>query len=119
MSPLNSVDNGTCKKLYLTLDSIAKIAKFSDGGEAARNGILALWRFRGKNTRRIAEVSGLPVPGISALRKELIRLGLFKNLKEFSSQGIEWVENNLKFIDIRELPLFYDPINESRLTRFF
>ncbi|OLS28069.1 MAG: N(4)-bis(aminopropyl)spermidine synthase [Candidatus Heimdallarchaeota archaeon LC_3] len=119
MCPLNSIDNGIYKKLYLTLDSIAKIAKFSDGAEAARNGILALWRFREENTRKIAEVSGLPVPGISALRKELFRQGLFKNLKEFSSQGIEWVENNLKLINIPEIPLFYDPMRESLIAKFF
>ena len=119
MSPLSSSNVENYRKLYLILDSIAKIAKFSDGAEAARNGILALWRFRDENTRKIAEVSGLPVPGISALRKELLQRGLFKNLKCFSPKGIEWVKNDLKLVDIRAIPLFLDHTTDLLLDDFF
>ncbi|MHA1983241.1 MAG: bis-aminopropyl spermidine synthase family protein [Candidatus Hodarchaeales archaeon] len=98
----------TIEKSFIILQSLALKSNLKDGAEAVRLGLLALWRFPEENTRSIAEYSGLSVPGISSLRKELVKINFLKNLKEFSIKGEEFIKKILNFSSLKGIPIYYD-----------
>jgi predicted methyltransferase len=98
----------TIEKSFIILRSLALKSNLKDGAEAVRLGLLALWRFPEENTRSIAEHSGLSVPGISSLRKELVKINFLKNLKEFDIKGEEFIEKTLNFSSLKGIPIYYD-----------
>jgi predicted methyltransferase len=115
MSKFNINFHKTIEKSFTILHSLGENSNLKDGSEAVRLGLLAFWRFPNDNTRTIAELTGLSVPGISALRKELQKLGFFKNLKEYSEVGFEFIHSSLKFSDIKGLSLYYTQNSSSEV----
>lgn len=107
------------KPIYSYLNELSKRSQLKDAAEGARRALLAFWRFPKSNTRMLAEMTGLPVPGLSALRSELVKAEILSNKITLSEEGKEFCIKELGFANTFNIPLHYQQTPSLEEQKFF
>lgn len=103
------------------LEHVAIQAQLVEGLEGVRTVLLHLYRNpNGVNNKTLSQMTAIPVPVLAAVRQELIKADILKDITTFTPEGKEWVRNNLGFQLEHELDL-YNPLlyTEAKIKTFF
>ncbi|MHA1991311.1 MAG: adenosylmethionine decarboxylase [Candidatus Hodarchaeales archaeon] len=102
------------------LDQVAKKASLAEGSEGVRSILMQLYRHpEGINNKLLSQLTGIPVPVLSATRQELIKANLLAGITTFTEIGIDYATNEL---GLSKLPKSislenWDPFNSTLLNQ--
>ncbi len=85
--------------IYQLLNDLAKRARLLERGRGVIDALIFLYRTYPEipSNKVMARWTGIPVPALAALKGELIKIGILETKREFTEEGIRWVEQCLKF----------------------
>ncbi len=81
------------------LETISRKAKLEEGGEAVRSILREIFRSERISTKNLAHLTGIPIPVVAAVRRELEKIGLIMRKKgaSLTETGREFVTRDLGF----------------------